>query len=80
MVAPLSLCVLRLFFHPRDFRFHRLYQLGKLFLAFLSCLGVLWILIPYVKYKRGCLCSFHSLPKASASTAGSSFFPWYTIL
>ena len=40
MVAPLSLCVLRLFFYLCDFRFHRFYQLGKLFLAFLSCLGV----------------------------------------
>ena len=40
MVAPLSLCVLRCFFHLGDFRFHSFYQLGELFLAFLSCLGV----------------------------------------
>ena len=40
MVTPLSLCVLRYLFHLRNFRFHSFYQLGELFLAFLSCLGV----------------------------------------
>ena len=40
VVAPLSLCVLRLLFHLRNFGFHRLYQLRELFLAFLSCLCV----------------------------------------
>ena len=40
VVAPLSLCVLCYLFHLRNFRFHRLYQLGELFLAFFSCLGV----------------------------------------
>ncbi len=34
VVAPLSLCVLRYFFHLRDFRFHRFYQLCELFLVF----------------------------------------------
>ena len=29
-----------LVFYLGDFRFHRLYQLSELFLAFLSCLGV----------------------------------------
>ena len=42
MVAPLSLCVLRLLFYLRDFGFHGFYQLCELFLAFLSCLGVLF--------------------------------------
>ena len=40
MVAPLSLCVLRLLFHLGDFRFHGFDQLCELFLAFLSCLCV----------------------------------------
>ena len=40
MVAPLSLCVFRLFFHLRDFRFHGFDQLGELFLAFFTCLGI----------------------------------------
>ena len=39
-VAPLSLCVLCCLFHLSDFGFHRFYQLGELFLAFLSCLGI----------------------------------------
>jgi hypothetical protein len=34
VVAPLSLCILRLFFHPRDFRFHGFDQIGELFLFF----------------------------------------------
>ena len=40
MWSPLSLCLFRLFLLSCDFRFHRFYQLGELFLAFLSCLGV----------------------------------------
>ena len=40
MVAPLSLCVIRCFFHLCDFRFHGFYQLCELFFAFLSCLGI----------------------------------------
>ena len=35
-----ALCVRLLFLHLSDFRFHRFYQLGELFLTFLSCLGV----------------------------------------
>ena len=40
MVAPLPVCVLFLLFHLGNFRFHLLYQLGELFLAFFTCLGV----------------------------------------
>ena len=40
MVSPLSLCVLCCLFHLCDLRFHGFYQLGEVFLAFLSCLGV----------------------------------------
>jgi len=35
-----ALCVLYLFFHLRNFRFHGFDQLGELFFSFLSCLGV----------------------------------------
>ena len=37
--SPLSLCLFRLLLGC-NFRFHRFYKLGELFLAFLSCLGV----------------------------------------
>ena len=37
---PSLLCVLRLFFHLRDFRFHGFYKPCELFFAFLSCLGI----------------------------------------
>jgi len=40
LVSPLFLCVLRLFFHLSDFRFHGFDQLCELFLAFFSCLGI----------------------------------------
>ena len=40
VVAPLSLCVLRCFFHLGDFRFHRFYQLRQLHLHLFPRLGV----------------------------------------
>ena len=38
--SPLSLCLFRFFLFGCDFGFHGFDQLGELFLAFLSCLGV----------------------------------------